>query len=308
MQRITRFRNECNSIRIGASRRALSATVDRHRINTRHAGTLMGSGRDHSTHIILCNYTYRIVIAFNQYTCVLSVQSSVSNSLHEPKYFHRAWIGVHASVYVLVFVFVWTFEYIWVHLRYVDVWFLFLWNTYHFERTILSRERTFPRTCFKRVSWRIVHEAFIRRDTRVTMVYGTVHVPGLGGILLSVRVSREDDNAHGIAVASFSAHLIARQDEALWYCARIRPETRDVLTTLGVFLFCNWIRTECLTTIWYILCMVPIRVTLIGEHLLLACQYAEDNLRSSPLPWRHVTLIVSLTHWVMALMLGADWQ
>lgn len=59
---------------------------------------------------------------------------------------------------------------------------------------------------------------------------GTARAPGLGGILLSVRVSREDDNAHGIAVASFNAHLIARQDEveASWYCARIRPETRDV--------------------------------------------------------------------------------
>jgi len=54
--------------------------------------------------------------------------------------------------------------------------------------------------------------------------------------------------------------------------------------------------------------MVPIRVTLIGERLLLACQYTEDNLRSFPLPWRHATLVVSLTHWAMALMLGADWQ
>lgn len=83
---------------------------------------------------------------------------------------------------------------------------------------------------FERVSRRIVHEAFIRRDTCVTTVCGTARAPGLGGILLSVRVSREDDNAHGIAVASFNAHLIARQDEveASWYCARIRPETRDV--------------------------------------------------------------------------------
>lgn len=100
-----------------------------------------------------------------------------------------------------------------------------------FERTIPSRGRTFPRTRFRgRVSRRIVHEAFIRRDTCVTTVCGTSRAPGLGGILLSVRVSREDDNAHGIAVASFNAHLIARQDEveASWYCARIRPETRDV--------------------------------------------------------------------------------
>lgn len=35
--------------------------------------------------------------------------------------------------------------------------------------------------------------------------------PGLGGILLSVRVSREDDNAHGIAVASFGAPTLASQ-------------------------------------------------------------------------------------------------
>lgn len=108
--------------------------------------------------------------------------------------------------------------------------FFIIFAKYRFERTILSRGRTFPRTRFERVSRRIVHEAFIRRDTCVTTVWGTARAPGLGGILLSVRVSREDDNAHGIAVASFSAHLIARQDEveASWYCARIRPETRDV--------------------------------------------------------------------------------
>jgi len=110
----------------------------------------------------------------------------------------------------LVFVFMWTLSTSSLRGRVIS-----FFVKYHFERTILSRGRTFPRTCFKRVSWRIVHEAFIRRDTRVTMVYGTVRVPGLGGILLSVRVSREDDNAHGIAVASFSAHLIACQDEAL---------------------------------------------------------------------------------------------
>jgi len=38
--------------------------------------------------------------------------------------------------------------------------------------------------------------------------------------------------------------------------------------------------------------MVPIRITLIGERLLLACQYAEDNLRSSSFPWRHAILVV----------------
>lgn len=90
--------------------------------------------------------------------------------------------------------------------------FSIIFAKYRFERTILSRGRTFPRTRFERVSRRIVHEAFIRRDTCVTTVWGTARAPGLGGILLSVRVSREDDNAHGIAVASFSAHLIARQE------------------------------------------------------------------------------------------------
>lgn len=122
----------------------------------------------------------------------------------------------------------------------ISFFFLFFFSENRFEQTILSRGRTFPRTRFKRVSRRIVHEAFIRRDTCVTTVCGTARAPGLGGILLSVRVSREDDNAHGIAMASFSAHLIARQDEveASWYCARIRPETRDVDHS-GCAFFCS---------------------------------------------------------------------
>lgn len=88
---------------------------------------------------------------------------------------------------------------------------------FSFLRNIVSSGRScqedgrFPRTRFERVSRRIVHEAFIRRDTCVTTARHSTGAPGLGGILLSVRVSREDDNAHGIAVASFSAHLIARQ-------------------------------------------------------------------------------------------------
>ena len=114
----------------------------------------------------------------------------------------------------------------------ISFFFLFFFSENRFSsRRSCQEDGRFPaRTHFKRVSRRIVHEAFIRRDTCVTTVCGTARAPGLGGILLSVRVSREDDNAHEIAVASFSAHLIARQDEveASWYCTRIRPETRDV--------------------------------------------------------------------------------
>lgn len=124
-------------------------------------------------------------------------------------------------------------------------------------RNIVSSGRScqedgrFPRTRFERVSRRIVHEAFIRHDTCVTAACGTAGAPGLGDILLSVRVSREDDNAHRIAVASFSGHLIARQDEveASWYCARIRPETRDVDHSGCAPFFVVELTTERLTTI-----------------------------------------------------------
>jgi hypothetical protein len=88
-----------------------------------------------------------------------------------------------------------------------------------------------PRVRSGRVPGRGAREAFIRRDTCVTMC-GTARAPSLGGILLSVRVSRKDDNAHGIAVASCSAqrHRIAsaptRGRGIVVSRARFRPETR----------------------------------------------------------------------------------
>lgn len=112
--------------------------------------------------------------------------------------------------------------------------FFFLAKCATFAQTISSRVRTLIEdACVlrMRVSRRSAHEVFIRVAIHAFTVCDTVRAPGLGGILLSVRVSREDDNAHGIAVAPFSARLIARRDEveASWCsCARIRPETRNV--------------------------------------------------------------------------------
>lgn len=87
-----------------------------------------------------------------------------------------------------------------------------------FERTILVKRTDafradarfrarFPSNCTRKLF-------YTSRYMRYYTVCGTQLVPpGHGGILLSVRVSREDDNAHGIAVASFGPHPIARQDE-----------------------------------------------------------------------------------------------
>jgi len=100
---------------------------------------------------------------------------------------------------------------------------------------VSSRERRredgpLPRVRSGRVPGRGAREAFIRRDTCVTMC-GTARAPSLGGILLSVRVSRKDDNAHGIAVASRSAQrqiasAPTRGRGIVVSRARFRPETR----------------------------------------------------------------------------------
>lgn len=89
---------------------------------------------------------------------------------------------------------------------------------------------------FERVSGRTIHEAFIDRDTH-SRYYNLRHDScfyDLGGIfLLNVRVSREDDNAHGIAVGlAFSARPNAYQGEIekafVIYREWIHPETRGV--------------------------------------------------------------------------------
>lgn len=136
----------------------------------------------------------------------------------------------------------------------------------------LSRGRTLSRMRLDRVSGRGAREAFIRRDTCVTMC-GTARAPSLGGILLSVRVSRKDDNAHGIAVASFSTQcLIASapmRGRGIVVSRADSPGNAHCRAlTVSVCVPLQRLTTEChYIDLIYVLRMVPIRVTVIGELL-----------------------------------------